>query len=150
MKTTRIMFLAGALTLALSGVATAHRADASASTTLTLRHTRLGSILVAPDGHTLYEFTRDRSNVDNCQTIKGCTSVWPPLTASGSPKASGGVNAHLLGTIKLKNGTHQVTYAGHPLYLYAADDGPGQTEYVGADEAGGIWYALNAHGGAVK
>jgi hypothetical protein len=42
------------------------------------------------------------------------------------------------------------TYAGHPLYTYSADSGPGKTSYVGAKQFGGTWYAINASGGTVK
>ncbi len=150
MKLTR-MLLAGALVLGLSGVAYAHpSARAVGSTTVGLRGTRLGNILVAADGFTLYEFSRDKSNLDNCQNIKGCLAAWPPLTSSGSPRAGRGVNSRLLGTIRLKSGARQITYAGHPLYLYVGDSGPGQTGYVGEDLNGGAWYALNAHGGTVR
>ena len=150
MKTTR-MLLAAALVLGLSGVAWADpSARAAATTTVGLRSTRLGSILVARDGFTLYEFSRDRSNVEDCQNIKGCLAAWPPLTSSGAPKAGRGVNSRLLGTIRLKSGAHQVTYAGHPLYLYVGDSGPGQTGYVGEDVNGGSWYALNARGSTVR
>jgi predicted lipoprotein with Yx(FWY)xxD motif len=143
--------LAGAVALGLTGVAIAHpSASAAGSKTITIRHTGLGSILVAPNGFTLYEFTRDRTNVDNCQNIKGCISVWPPLAASASAKAGRGVNARLLGMIRLKKGTRQVTYAGHPLYLYAGDTGPGQTGYVGVTASGGTWYAVNPQGGTVR
>ena len=45
---------------------------------------------------------------------------------------------------------NQVTYAGHPLYTYTGDSGPGKTSYVGVKAFGGAWYALNASGGAVK
>jgi predicted lipoprotein with Yx(FWY)xxD motif len=47
-------------------------------------------------------------------------------------------------------GGKQVTYAGHPLYTYSGDSGPGQTSYVGAKSFGGTWYAINASGGTVK
>jgi len=144
--------LAGVFTLALAGLASARPvASAAGSQPIALHHTRLGDVLVAPNGFTLYEFTRDTTGTDNCQNIRGCISFWPPLVASGSaPKAAHGVNARLLGTIRLRNGTRQVTYAGHPLYLYAGDSGPGQTTYVGVNASGGFWYALTARGGTVK
>jgi hypothetical protein len=58
------------------------------------------------------------------------------------------VNARLLGTIRLKNGTRQVTYVGH--YLYVGDTGPAQTGYVGVNGSGGIWCAVNAQRGTVR
>jgi predicted lipoprotein with Yx(FWY)xxD motif len=145
------MLSAGGLVAALAVAATAHAqpsASSAASKTVTIRHTNLGNILATSSGFTLYEFTRDRPNTDACQDINGCISFWPPLV--GTPRAGHGVNARLLGTIGLKNGSHQVTYAGHPLYLYAGDTGPGQTGYVGVNASGGIWYAINAQGKVVR
>jgi hypothetical protein len=48
------------------------------------------------------------------------------------------------------NGSEQVTYAGHALYLYSADRGPGETSYVGERAFGGIWYAISSSGGTVR
>ena len=72
------------------------------------------------------------------------------LTTTGKPKAGPGVSASKLSTITLSGGAKQVTYAGHPLYLYSFASGPGDTSYVGAMQFGGSWYAINAAGHAVK
>jgi predicted lipoprotein with Yx(FWY)xxD motif len=132
---------------ARSGRATA---NASRTTKVSLRHTRLGSILVSSSGRTLYEFTRDRAHSNSCVKISGCSEIWPALTSSGKPSAGPGVRSSLLSTIKLPGGSRQVTYAGHALYLYSADSGPGETSYVGEKAFGGIWYAINAAGRTVK
>lgn len=145
------MLLASALLAALVPVALASArtsASAAGTKTVSLRHTQLGSILVAPNGFTLYEFTRDRKNADSCQNISECPSFWPALV--GTPRAGHGVNAKLLGTIRLKNGSRQVTYSGHPLYLYSGDTERGSTSYVGVNAFGGHWYAVNARGSAVR
>jgi hypothetical protein len=42
------------------------------------------------------------------------------------------------------------SYAGHPLYTYSGDSGPGETSYVGAKQFGGTWYAINASGNTVR
>ncbi|MGW2937393.1 hypothetical protein ACWDA7_37460 [Streptomyces sp. NPDC001156] len=44
-------------------------------------------------------------------------------------------------------GKGKATYAGHPLYYYAGDHAPGDTNGQGID---GIWYTLNAHGAPIK
>jgi predicted lipoprotein with Yx(FWY)xxD motif len=145
------VFLAVALASSASA-ATAANADpglpaahASHSATVQLRRTNLGSILVSSSGRTLYEFTRDRAGKNSCAAINGCSEVWPALNASGRPSAGAGVKASLLST-----SGRQVTYAGHPLYTYSGDSGPGATSYVGVKQFGGTWYAVNAAGGAVK
>jgi predicted lipoprotein with Yx(FWY)xxD motif len=128
---------------AQESIATAHSSRAA---TVQLRHTSLGSILVSSQGRTLYEFTRDHSNKNTCAAVSGCSEVWPSLKASGHPTAGSGVKASLLSTTS----GNQVTYAGHPLYIYSGDNGPGDTSYVGAKSFGGTWYAINASGHTVK
>jgi len=145
-------FLAVALASAASAATVADAqsnrpaARSSREATVQLRHTSLGSILVSSSGRTLYEFTRDHGNKNSCVAISGCSAVWPSLKASGRPTAGSGVKASLLSTTS----GHQVTYAGHPLYTYSGDSGPGKTSYVGVKAFGGTWYALNASGGTVK
>src|ERR1700691_2686674 len=145
------VFLAVALAVTASAVTVASAepgipsAHSSSAATVQLRHTGLGSILVSSSGRTLYEFTRDHTNKNSCAAIKGCSQVWPSLRASGRPTAGSGVKASMLST-----SGGQVTYAGHPLYLYSGDSGPGRPPSVGAKQLGGACYALNAPGGAVK
>jgi predicted lipoprotein with Yx(FWY)xxD motif len=144
-----LLAVALAATASVATVASAEPGTPSARSGSTvivqLRHTSLGSILVSSSGRTLYEFTRDRANKSSCTAIRECSQVWPSLRASGRPAAGSGVKASLLST-----SGGQVTYAGHPLYLYSGDSGPGKTSYVGVKQFGGAWYALNASGGAVK
>jgi predicted lipoprotein with Yx(FWY)xxD motif len=144
-----------ALVASLAGVAAAHGGPtelrlasvASAKPAkIELRSTSLGKVLANGRGFTLYVFSRDGKNKDKCVMASGCKQVWPASTTHGKPSASGGVKASLLGTIKLSGGVHQVTYAGHPLYTYSGDSGPGQTDYVGAQQFGGTWRAVNSSG----
>jgi predicted lipoprotein with Yx(FWY)xxD motif len=119
---------------------------ASGGSTVMLANTKLGKILVSRSGATLYLFTRDHGN-DTCLRVSGCAAVWPPFTTKGRPVAGTGVRANLLGTITIGNGNRQVTYAGHPLYTYAAE--PKGIDYVGANASGGDWEAVSAAGKAV-
>jgi len=43
---------------------------------------------------------------------------WPAFTTKGSPVAGHGVDAKLLGTVLRPGIGKQITYAGHPLYLF--------------------------------
>ena len=61
------------------------------------------------------------------------------MRAHGALHAQGQARQALLGT---EDG--QVTYNGHPLYFYAGDSGPHQTNGQGV---GGIWYVINTDGG---
>jgi predicted lipoprotein with Yx(FWY)xxD motif len=138
----------------VSSVAAAQRGAPTAGAadffTVQLHKTKLGKVLSTAAGFTLYEFTKDSSKKSACAKISGCLEAWPADQVSGKPNAGPGLKASLLSTIKLPSGGEQVTYAGHPLYIYAGDSGPGQTSYVGAKQFGGTWYALNAKGHAVK
>ncbi len=133
-----------------ASAAGAASAQTSRAAKVGLRRTSLGPILVSSSGHTLYEFTRDRPHANSCVKISGCSEIWPALTSSGRPIPGPGVRASLLSTIKLPNGSRQVTYVGHALYLYSADSGPGETSYVGENAFGGRWYAINSAGHTVK
>ena len=111
-----------------------------------LRRTADGMILVNSSGFTLYAFTRDAKNVDNCMKDAQCIKFWPPLTTTGKPVAGPGTKARLLGTIPYRGARRQVTYAGHPLYTFADDSSPGSTEYVNVSASGGRWPAMDAAG----
>lgn len=107
----------------------------------------LGSILVGPNGHTLYMFLSDTGTMSTCNG--SCAQNWPPLTTAGTPRATTGVSQSLLGTIKRQNGVLQVTYHGHPLYSFIADSGPGMANGENIDAFGAKWEVINAAGVAV-
>jgi predicted lipoprotein with Yx(FWY)xxD motif len=130
--------------------ASGSRAVAAKVAKVSLRHTSLGKILVNASGFTLYRFTHDPRNKDTCMGVENCSEIWPPLLTSGRPIAGSGVKSSLLSSIRLPNGRHQVTYAGHPLYTYAPSTERGETSYVGFSSYGGTWYAVNAAGKYVK
>jgi len=80
-----------------------------------------------------------------------CLQVWPPLTTDGAPLAGDGVEANLLGTTEAPNGGTQVTYAGWPLYTFAADTGAGSTfgQAVAPPQGaatGAAWYLMAPDG----
>ena len=150
------MLLTGILlgAVSVSAAANAHTGapagQAARTARVGLARTSHGRILVTASGFTLYEFSRDPRNKNTCAKVSECSGTWPPLTTSGSPVAGRGVRASLLSTIRLSGGTRQVTYAGHPLYTYASATERGETVYIGANQFGGSWYAVNAAGGRVR
>ena len=103
--------------------------------------------LVGPDGKTVYLFEGDKNGKPTC--AGACTQFWPPVTASGMPTAGSGLNKSLLGTVKRADGSTQVTYAGHPLYYYSGDAGPGTALGQGMSAFGAEWYVLNAKGSKI-
>lgn len=118
----------------------------SSRSTVAVHSSALGPILVNSAGRTLYGFTRDRRDHDSCVEVSGCTSAWPIATVRGRERAARGVKPSLLGSITLKGGIRQITYAGHPLYTYAGDGGTAETGYVGASSFGGVWKAVKPSG----
>jgi len=145
-----LILAATSVAAAASSAGGAARAQDSRAAKIQLRHTEVGKVLVDSSGFTVFRFSKDPRNSDTCVKISGCTNLWPPLMSSGRPVAGPGVRAALLSTIKLPGGGRQVTYAGHPLYRYSAATEKGETGYVGAQQFGGSWYAVNAAGGSVK
>jgi predicted lipoprotein with Yx(FWY)xxD motif len=108
-----------------------------------LRDSQLGPVLFDGRNRALYFFTRDSRNRSRC--YGACAVAWPPFLAKGRPRAARGVKQDLLGTVRRRGGTRQVTYKGQPLYFYV-DDPRGQVLCNNVPEFGGTWYALNARG----
>jgi predicted lipoprotein with Yx(FWY)xxD motif len=106
---------------------------------------RLGDILVDANGRTLYLFLADSGATSNCNSAS-CVQNWPPVLTKGAPQAGAGVTASLLGTTQRKDGTVEVTYAGHPLYYFIADTKPGQLSGQGIDAFGAEWYVVSPKG----
>lgn len=101
---------------------------------------KLGRIIVDSKGLTLYDFHKDKGTTPAC--YGACAQVWPPLITEGKPQAGEGAMASKLGTTERKDGTTQVTYAGHPLYTYTADTKPGDAKGNDFSSFGAEWYAL--------
>jgi predicted lipoprotein with Yx(FWY)xxD motif len=153
-----VLAAAFAIALAAAGVAAAaavthHSSQSPASTRasagrVTLHKTKVGSVLATSSGRTLYLFMADKHGRSAC--YGKCASFWPPLMKKGALRAGAGVKTKLLGTTKRKNGTRQVTYKGHPLYLFKLDKGAGQTAGQGQNFFGGKWFVVSASGSANK
>lgn len=107
----------------------------------------LGTILVDSQGRTLYLFQKDSGTKSAC--FGACATQWPPLRDSGKPTAGSGLNVSLLGTTNRSDGNPQVTYNGHPLYTFEADQKPGDTNGQGLTAFGATWYALDSSGNQV-
>src|SRR5207237_6266326 len=98
----------------------------STSSTISVRGSSLGQILVGGNGKSLYLFEADTGTQSTCSGA--CAQAWPPLTTNGAPKAAGSTSASLLGTSVRSDGTTQITYAGHRLYYFDGDANPGDTQ----------------------
>jgi predicted lipoprotein with Yx(FWY)xxD motif len=107
----------------------------------------LGKILVNSQGRTLYVFQQDTGTTSTC--TGACAVNWPPLRANGKPTLGSGADASLVGTTTRSDGKPQFTYNGHPLYTFADDTKPGDTNGQGVNAFGGLWYALSPTGNQV-
>lgn len=100
-------------------------------------------------GRTVYVLTADGHTNVFCTDASGCTNVWPdlPLPAGISAARAGrGIQASLLGTMRLSDGETYPTYDGWLMYEYVGDSAPGQGTGQGINSFGGTWYALSASG----
>jgi len=119
--------------------------SATTATGSTVLHARdIGGEMVLTDakGRTLYSFAPDSPSKSAC--YGSCAAYWPPVT--GTPSAGPGVTGKL-GTIKRTDGTTQVTYDGHPLYTYIADNAPGQDNGNNINLNGGLWRVVPVSAG---
>jgi predicted lipoprotein with Yx(FWY)xxD motif len=106
----------------------------------------VGQILVDEEGMTLYYFQKDQKGSGKSKCEGACAEAWPPLLTEGKPEAMKGVKAAMLGTIKRKDGTTQVTYAGWPLYTFVEDKKPGEDNGTDSKGFGASWYPLHSNG----
>jgi predicted lipoprotein with Yx(FWY)xxD motif len=99
----------------------------------------LGTYLVASNGMTLYTYANDTSGVSNCSGQ--CATNWPPYTVASTDvlaNVQAGITGQV-GTITRDDGTLQVTYNGMPLYFWANDKAPGDTNGQGV---GNVWFVV--------
>ena len=120
---------------------------ASSAMVITTKAGSAGTFLTDGSGRTVYLWAKDGMGSSACSGA--CTALWPPVTTSGSPTASGSAKASDLGTITRSGGTKQVTYDGHPLYYYAGDSSSGQTNGQGTDSFGAKWWLVAPAGTSI-
>lgn len=123
------------------GAASAYRSPARPAApsraSVTVKVSKAGGFLIDGKGRALYLFAADKTNSSTCYAA--CSSIWPPLTTSGAVKAGATALASQLGTTKRTDGNTEVTYHGHPLYLYVGDTSAGQTTGQGLLQFGVKW-----------
>jgi predicted lipoprotein with Yx(FWY)xxD motif len=158
-----ISFLAGGAVLLLAALAVAGcggsgnnasapstppKTASGVAATVSVENGGLGNILVSSQGRTLYMFTKDSGTTSAC--TGACAVNWPPLRASGKPTVSNGATAAMISTTARSDGKPQVTYNGHPLYLFKNDSKPGDTNGEGLTAFGGSWFAVSPAGDQVS
>jgi len=138
---------AAALALLVVTVGQAEARGGAVSTVMAGR-SAYGVVLFDGHGKALYAFTRDPRSRSTCSGA--CAASWPPYVVSGSLRAGVGTRKALIGTTTRPDGTHQLTYAGRPVYYYVGDRKPGQILCQNVVEFGGRWLVMRANGRLVR
>jgi predicted lipoprotein with Yx(FWY)xxD motif len=102
-----------------------------------------GRMLFDSNGQAVYVYEKDQQGRSVC--YGDCAEAWPPVFTDGEPVAGEGVKAALLGTVKRRGGTLQVSYAGKPLYYYA-HEAPGEVRCHNVNLNGGFWWVVGPDG----
>jgi predicted lipoprotein with Yx(FWY)xxD motif len=165
-----IMLVAAAATLALNTPARASATSPATAggTEIIVADTAFGPALAVGSGpyknYTLYYISSDHGSSFGCTAGVTSTPIgpltctgppndknaeWPAITTTGRPVAGPGVRQSLLGSVYRKGVGDQVTYAGHPLYLF--DQSAGSVTGEGWFEPGlppwyGIWWLMSPAG----
>lgn len=159
-----VLVLAAGIATPLTTVSSA----ASSGTMISARAGQFGTMLDVGSGkyagYTVYMITSDQPPTYGCTTKQvnlfgmpiACAgpsndqkAEWPAVTTTGSPVAGPGVSQKLLGIVKRAGIGEQVTYSGHPLYLF--ETSPDQITGEGWDEPSippwsGLWYLVAPSG----
>jgi predicted lipoprotein with Yx(FWY)xxD motif len=106
-----------------------------------------GRFLVGSQHRTLYMFEADKGSTSTC--YGACATTWPPATSATAAKLRAGLNPSLLGSATRRDGSHQITYGGHPLYYFSGDSQSGQTRGEGSHAFGSDWYVVSATGAKI-
>ena len=93
-----------------------------------------GTAWTTTSGMTLYTFAVDTANTSNCLKASGCTTNWPPLTATAGATAVGNFVP-----ITRSDGGLQWSDNGAPLYTFIGDTKAGDANGNGVNAFGGIW-----------
>ena len=102
-----------------------------------------GTMLFDRSGQAIYLFAKEKSSKPEC--YGACAEAWPPVLTEGRPQARGDTRSELLGTTRRTDGSTQVTYKGHPLYLYA-HEGKNEVLCHNITEYGGLWLVVTPKG----
>jgi predicted lipoprotein with Yx(FWY)xxD motif len=109
----------------------------SGTTVQVADNAKLGKFLTDNKGMTLYLFKKDTPGTSNC--YDKCAENWPPFTTNGGDLTLPDGVPGKLDTTTRKDGTKQITYNRMPLYYYAKDKHPGDTN---GQDVGDVWYVV--------
>lgn len=117
--------------------------DEQRGTVLAIDDSEFGRMLFDRRGQAIYLFEPESAGTPAC--YGECEKAWPPVLTTARPQASKGADPDLLGTVRRRDGSRQVTYGGWPLYFYA-HEGPGEVLCHDVFLNGGLWLAVGPDG----
>ncbi len=126
--------------------AAASPSAAAGGVTINLADSTLGKVLADGTGKTLYVFTPDAAAAGKSVCNDDCATNWPPLTSDAAPTLGTGLDAEDFTLITRDDGTMQIAFYGHPVYYFAKDTAPNQTNGQGV---GGKWFVVGADGNMI-
>lgn len=98
--------------------------------------------LSTPSGMTLYYYTPDTVGTGSTPPVSACTGgclqAWPAFLATSTVLPS--KVAAALTSFDRGGGVMQSAWKGHPLYLFASDQKPGDTK---GDKVGNVWFVVD-------
>jgi predicted lipoprotein with Yx(FWY)xxD motif len=88
---------------------------------------------------TAYIYLNDTANSGVSTCTGSCASAWPAITSKlATPTVTG-----VTGKVGITKSGQQITVNGFPIYTFASDSAPGDTNGQGS---GNVWYVLSAAG----
>lgn len=134
--------------LALAGCATPESsptpdssAPSSAPADIATADSDLGEIIVDGDGMTAYVFDKDVANSGESACTGECVALWSAIMSASDEPTVDGVTA-TVDTIAV-DGSQQITINGLPIYTFANDETPGETNGQGVKD---VWWVLSPEG----
>lgn len=132
-------YRSGTTTTAAAGASGSSTTPAAGLTVTVKMDAKLGAILADPSGQTLYTLTDGGKAID---CTGPCLATWPPLElASGAsgPTAPDGVT---LTVVDGPDSSKLVAADDLPLYTFAGDGSPTDTNGEGMASFGGTWHVV--------
>lgn len=112
-------------------------APAGSTVAVKVADSPLGKILTSTSGTTLYAFTNDTAAKSTC--YGACANAWPPVIVADDWAVGPGLDTGVFSTITRDDGAQQLVAGKFPLYEYAGDARPGDTNGQGS---GDVWFVV--------
>lgn len=133
------LWVAGSLVAVIGMISIA----SAAGSTLSIRSTALGKIVVNSKGMTAYFYDLDKPNSGVSACSGACAVNWPAITSSSARPVLIGVK----GKVSVLAGTKQLAINGRPIYTFIGDTVRGSIKGQGV---GGVWFAISPTGVELK